>query len=60
MDAQRHYPFALLAVFQLAAITAFTWEGPPVIDLSAQDWYAAWDCPWQCHGDADCQPEGNS
>lgn len=47
-----------VGVLLLFSAALWGWEGPPVADPSPGSWYSAWDCPYQCHGDADCNVQG--
>ena len=52
----------LTSALTLALVTASAHAAcPPTmpgIGPALDVWYDCWDCPYQCRGDADCQPEG--
>ena len=53
-------PAPALAFALILALTAISVSADISLDLpgpKADIWFDCWDCPTQCHGDADCQAE---
>jgi len=50
------FAFALILALNAASVSADICLDPP--GPKADIWFDCWDCPYQCHGDADCQAQG--